>query len=139
MLFQLIYLGKVIYLLLSKTLPTCKMVQVVVLIRRSDFLEHRLNLKFAMSLFHWNHCHSSPKRSLMQALKTAYDSRWTGVPWFSTASVVPRPYVERSSSGESWGGRQGGGPPCIKIGYSEPTRAESREGISTRAESSRVT
>ena len=28
---------------------------------------------------------------------------------------------------------------CIKIGYSEPTRAESREGCSTLAESSRVT
>ena len=28
---------------------------------------------------------------------------------------------------------------CIKKGYSEPTRAESREGTSTRAESSRVT
>ena len=28
---------------------------------------------------------------------------------------------------------------CIKIGYSEPTRAESREGTSTLAESSRVT
>ena len=28
---------------------------------------------------------------------------------------------------------------CIKIGYSEPTRAESREGSSTLAESSRVT
>ena len=27
---------------------------------------------------------------------------------------------------------------CIKIGYSEPTRAESREGTSTLAESSRV-
>ena len=27
---------------------------------------------------------------------------------------------------------------CIKIGYSEPTRAESRERTSTQAESSRV-
>ena len=36
--------------------------------------------------------------------------------------------------------RAGGGwrSLCIKIGYSEPTRAESREGTSTLAESSRV-
>ena len=38
--------------------------------------------------------------------------------------------VSRSSGGGGW---------CIKINYSEPTRAESREGSSTLAESSRVT
>ena len=32
--------------------------------------------------------------------------------------------------GGGWGGR----PSCIKIGYSEPTRAESREGSSRRRE-----
>ena len=38
------------------------------------------------------------------------------------------------------GGRGGGWmTPCIKIGYSEPRGAESREGSSTLAESSRVT
>ena len=44
-----------------------------------------------------------------------------------------------SSKTVSWDGRGGGGPSCIKIGYSEPTRAESREGTSNGAESSRVT
>ena len=36
-----------------------------------------------------------------------------------------------------WGG--GWRSLCIKIGYSEPSGAESRDGTSTRAESSRVT
>ena len=44
---------------------------------------------------------------------------------------------------EEWADQVGGGggwrSVCIKIGYSEPSRAESREGTSTRAESSRVT
>ena len=31
----------------------------------------------------------------------------------------------------SGGGGGGGGPTCFNIGYSEPTRAESREGSST--------
>ena len=45
-----------------------------------------------------------------------------------------------SSKSVSWS-EQGGGVKtlCIKIGYSEPTRAESREGSSPRAESSRMT
>ena len=34
--------------------------------------------------------------------------------------------------------RGGGGPSCIKIGYSEPTLAESREGSSRRRELSGV-
>ena len=40
-----------------------------------------------------------------------------------------------------WADQVGGGVKtlCIKIGYSEPTRAESREGSSPRAGSSRVT
>ena len=44
---------------------------------------------------------------------------------------------------EEWADQVGAGGGlktlCIKIGYSEPTRAESREGYSTVAESSRVT
>ena len=36
-------------------------------------------------------------------------------------------------------GEGGGRPSCIKIGYSDSTRNESREGFSTLAESSRVT
>ena len=44
-----------------------------------------------------------------------------------------------SSRRVSWSIGGGWRSLCIKIGYSEPTRAESREGTSTRAESSRVT
>ena len=43
---------------------------------------------------------------------------------------------------EVWADQTAGGvwkSLCIKIGYSEPIRAESQEGTSTRAESSRVT
>ena len=46
---------------------------------------------------------------------------------------------------EEWADQTGGGgggglrSVCIKISYSEPTRAESREGTSTLAESFRVT
>ena len=47
--------------------------------------------------------------------------------------------VSRSSRVVSRAEGGGGRSLCIKIGYSEPTRAESREGTSTRAESSRVT
>ena len=39
-----------------------------------------------------------------------------------------------------WADQVGGGrPSCIKISYSEPTRAESREGSPALAEGSRVT
>ena len=46
-----------------------------------------------------------------------------------------------SSKSVSWGGGGGGGGghSCIKIGYSEPAQAKSREGSSSLAESSRVT
>ena len=47
-----------------------------------------------------------------------------------------------SSKSVSWSGGGGGGgwgPSCIKIGYSEPRGAESREGSLTLAESSRLT
>ena len=39
-----------------------------------------------------------------------------------------------SSKSVSWGGRGGGRHSCINIGYSEPTRAESREGSPRRRE-----
>ena len=47
--------------------------------------------------------------------------------------------INASSKSLSWSAQGGGGPSCIKIGYSEPRGAESREGSSTLAESSRVT
>ena len=50
------------------------------------------------------------------------------------------PKMDNSSrrvSRSGWGG--GLRSLCIKIGYSEPTRSESREGTSTIRESSRVT
>ena len=46
--------------------------------------------------------------------------------------------INTSSKSVSWS-EQGVKTLCIKIGYSEPTRAESREGSPPRAESSRVT
>ena len=40
-----------------------------------------------------------------------------------------------SSKSVSWSGGGVGDPPCIKIGYSEPRGAETREGSPTLAES----
>ena len=59
--------------------------------------------------------------------------------------VFRRKYVKQQSRAtvvEEWAELTGGGglrSLCIKIGYSELTRAESRERTSTLAESSRVT
>ena len=43
-----------------------------------------------------------------------------------------------SSKSVSWGSRGAEDPPFIKVGSSEPTRAQSREGSSSLAESSRM-
>ena len=54
---------------------------------------------------------------------------------------LPKQLLTSSRRMSRAGGGGGGGwrSLCIKISYSEPTRAESREGTSTLAESSRVT
>ena len=54
----------------------------------------------------------------------------------SIVLVMSSRCVSRSGGG---GGGGGWRSHCIEKGYSEPTRAESREGTSTLAESSRVT